>query len=102
MRRGLMFYDNGAANRSVAKDVAGRLGSPFVQANLAIDSIQASMEIDHRLSDLEAEARTKGSAAGTGSVYPVTVERVALWARGLSGRGFVLVPVSAIVPAEKK
>jgi polysaccharide deacetylase 2 family uncharacterized protein YibQ len=102
MRRGLMFYDNGAANRSVAKDVAARLGSPFVQANVVIDSIQASMEIDHRLADLETEARTKGSAAGTGFVYPVTVERVALWARSLPGRGFVLVPVSAIVSTEKK
>ncbi len=102
MRRGPMFYDNGAANRSVAKDVAGRLGSPFAQASLTIDSIQASMEIDHRLADLESEARSKGSAAGSGFVYPVTIERVALWARGLSGRGFVLVPISAIVPAEKK
>jgi len=82
--------------------VAARLGSPFVQANVVIDSIQASMEIDHRLADLETEARTKGSAAGTGFVYPVTVERVALWARSLPGRGFVLVPVSAIVSTEKK
>ncbi len=102
MRRGLMFYDNGAANRSVAKDVAGRLGSPFAQASLTIDSIQASLEIDHRLADLETEARAKGSTAGTGFVYPVTIERVALWARGLPGRGFVLAPVSAIVAGEKK
>ena len=102
MRRGLMFFDNGAANRSVAKDVATRLGSPFVQATTTIDSIQASMEIDHRLSDLESEARTNGRAAGSAYLYPVTIERVTLWARGLGGRGFVLVPVSAIVPAEKK
>lgn len=102
MRHGLMFYDYGNTNRSVAKDVAGRLGAPFVQANLTIDSIQASMEIDHRLADLEAEARSKGSAAGSGFLYPVTIERVAAWAKGLPGRGFVLVPISAIVPAEKK
>lgn len=101
-RHGLMFFDNGSANRSVSKDVATRLGSPFVQASSVIDGIQASMEIDHRLSDLETEARSKGVAAGAGYLYPVTIERVALWARGLSGRGFVLVPVSAIVPAEKK
>jgi len=102
MRRGLMFYDNGTASHSVTKDVAGRLGAPFVQATNTIDSIQASMEIDHRLADLEAEARSKGSAAGTGFLYPVTIERVDLWARGLPGRGFVLAPVSAIVPPEKK
>lgn len=102
MRRGLMFYDNGSATRSVAPDVAGRLGIPFVQATTTINSIQAAMEIDHRLADLETEARTKGKASGTGFLYPVTVERVNLWARGLAGRGFVLAPVSSIVTTGKK
>jgi polysaccharide deacetylase 2 family uncharacterized protein YibQ len=102
MRRGLMFYDNGAASRSVAPMVAERLGAPFAQATNTIDSIQASMEIDHRLADLETEARTRGKAVGTGFRYPVTMERVTLWARGLPGRGFVLAPISAIVATGKK
>jgi polysaccharide deacetylase 2 family uncharacterized protein YibQ len=102
MRRGLLFYDNGAATRSVAPQVAERLGAPFVQASATIDSIQAAMEIDHRLSDLETEARSKGKAAGSGFLYPVTVERVTLWARGLGARGFVLAPISAIVATGKK
>lgn len=102
MRRGLLFYDNGAATRSVAGDVAARLGAPFAQATNTIDSIQAAMEIDRRLADLEAEARAKGKAVGSGFRYPVTVERVTLWARGLSSRGFVLVPISAIVAPAKK
>ena len=101
-RRGLLFYDNGSAMHSVAGDVAGRVGAPFAQATFTIDSIQAAMEIDHRLTDLETEARTKGSAAGSGFLYPVTVERVNLWARGLAGRGFVLAPISAIVSTPKK
>jgi polysaccharide deacetylase 2 family uncharacterized protein YibQ len=102
MRRGLLFYDNGAASRSMAPMVAERLGAPFVQATNTIDSIQASMEIDHRLADLEAEARAKGKAVGTGFRYPVTMERVTLWARGLPSRGFVLAPISAIVATGKK
>jgi uncharacterized protein len=101
-RRGLLFFDNGSAMHSVAGDVAGRVGAPFAQATLTIDSIQAAMEIDHRLTDLETEARAKGSAVGSGFLYPVTVERVNLWARGLSGRGFVLAPISAIVSTPKK
>jgi len=101
-RRGLMFYDNGSATRSVAPDVAARLGAPFSQATSTIDTIQAAMEIDHRLSDLETEARAKGSASGSGFIYPVTVDRVGAWARGLPGRGLVLVPVSTLVtPPEK-
>jgi polysaccharide deacetylase 2 family uncharacterized protein YibQ len=60
------------------------------------------MEIDQRLSELEARARLNGSAAGTAFVYPVTIERLSAWAQGLSGRGFVLVPASAIVPPSSK
>ncbi|MGC9953791.1 MAG: divergent polysaccharide deacetylase family protein [Rhizomicrobium sp.] len=101
-RRGLLFYDNGSAVHSVAPDVAARVGSTFTQATDTIDSIQSAMEIDRRLSDLEATARAKGSASGSGFLYPVTIDRVKTWAKGLSGRGFVLVPVSAIVSQPKQ
>jgi polysaccharide deacetylase 2 family uncharacterized protein YibQ len=101
-RRGLLFFDNGSTLHSVAGDVAGRVGVPFAQATVTVDSIQAAMEIDRRLSELETEARTKGSAVGSGFLYPVTVERVNVWARGLSGLGLVLAPISAVVSAPKK
>ncbi len=100
-RRGLLFYDNGSAIHSVAPDVATRAGTTFTQATDTIDSIQSAMEIDHRLSELESVARAKGSASGSGFIYPVTIDRVNAWAQGLSGRGFVLVPVSAIVSQAK-
>lgn len=100
-RRGLLFFDSGPQNRSVAPDVARRIGAPYVQSAITLDTIQTGMEIDARLSQLEALARTNGAAAGTGFVLPVTVERIANWAKGLSGRGFVLVPASAIVQTSK-
>jgi polysaccharide deacetylase 2 family uncharacterized protein YibQ len=100
-RRGLMFFDSGPVQRSAAPDVAKNLNAPYVQAASTIDAIQTGMEIDQRLSDLEARARANGTAAGAGFLYPVTVERVANWANGLQGRGFVLVPASAIVGASK-
>jgi polysaccharide deacetylase 2 family uncharacterized protein YibQ len=100
-RRGLMFYDNGSANHSAAPDVASRVGVPFAQADSTIDTIQTAMEIDRRLSALESVARTRGSAGGSGQIYPVTIDRVRNWAQGLAGRGFVLVPASAIVSASK-
>jgi len=101
-RRGLLFYDNGSAAHSVAPDVAARVGATFAQATASIDTIQAAMEIDHRLSDLETTARAQGSASGSGFLYPVTIDRVNKWAQGLSGRGFVLVPISAIVSQSKR
>ncbi|MDE2182237.1 MAG: divergent polysaccharide deacetylase family protein [Alphaproteobacteria bacterium] len=100
-RRGLLFVDNGSASHSTAPDVAARVGIPFDQATDTIDTIQAAMEIDHNLSDLESAARAKGSATGTGFLYPVTIERVTVWARGLSGRGLVLAPISAVVSTKK-
>jgi hypothetical protein len=100
-RRGLLFFDSSPESRSVAPDVARQVSAPYVQSALAVDAIQTAMEIDARLSALETRARTASSAAGTGFVYPVTVERVAAWANGLPGRGFVLVPASAIVSRTK-
>jgi polysaccharide deacetylase 2 family uncharacterized protein YibQ len=100
-RRGLYFYDNGAASQSVAPIVAKRAGAAFAQANENIDTIQNGPEIDKQLSALEDQARAHGSAIGSGFLYPVTVERIAAWAKGLQGRGFVLVPVSAIVAQPK-
>jgi hypothetical protein len=100
-RRGLVFFDGGSATRSAAPDVAQRIGAPFVQSATNVDAIQTGMEIDQRLSELEARARLNGSAAGSVFLYPITIERLAAWAHGLPGRGFVLVPASAIVPPSK-
>ena len=101
-RRGLLFFDDGTAAQSAGSDVALRVGAPFARANQNIDSIQSAAEIDRHLSSLEDEARAHGSAIGSGYLYPVTVQRVAGWAHGLSGRGFVLVPISAMMDAPKK
>jgi len=96
-RRGLLFYDSGTTSRSVAEGIAEQTKAPYLQSTDMIDSIQSGMEVDQRLSGLEARARVAGAAAGTGFLYPVTIDRVAVWAKGLEGRGFVLVPASAIV-----
>jgi hypothetical protein len=100
-RRGLLFFDNGVATHSAAPDVAARTNVAFAQATANIDSIQTAMEIDRELSELESQARTHGSASGSGNIFPITLERVAQWAQGLGGRGFVLVPASAIVSTKK-
>jgi polysaccharide deacetylase 2 family uncharacterized protein YibQ len=100
-RRGLYFFDNGAAAQSVLPTVAAQLGMPAAQSGPALDTIQTALEIDHRLSELETQARANGSAVGSAFLYPVSIARIAEWARGLQSRGFVLVPVSAIVTQPK-
>jgi polysaccharide deacetylase 2 family uncharacterized protein YibQ len=96
-RRGLFFYDGGTTTRSEAAGIASQIKAPYVESTITLDSIQSGMEIDQKLSELEARARVTGSASGTGFLYPVTIQRIAAWCRGLEGRGFVLVPASAIV-----
>jgi len=73
------------------------------QGGAPLDTIQNPAEIDRRLSELETQARANGSAVGSAFLYPVSVARIVAWAKGLQARGFVLVPVSAIVaePAKK-
>lgn len=100
-RRGLLFFDSGSTTRSAAPGVAHQINAPYVQSVTTIDTIQTGMEIDRRLSELESRARLSGGAAGTGFIYPVTVDRVSAWTKGLQGRGFVLVPASAIVTEGK-
>ena len=99
-RRGLYFFDNGGAGQSVAPSLAAQVGIPAAQGS-EVDSIQSALEIDRHLSDLETQARAHGSAVGSAFLYPVSVARIAAWARGLQSRGFVLVPVSAIVTQSK-
>ena len=100
-RRGLYFFDNGAASQSMVPMVAGQVGIAAAQSGAALDTMPTAPEIDRRLAELETQARANGSAVGSAFVYPVSIARIAVWARGLESRGFVLVPVSAIVAAPK-
>jgi hypothetical protein len=100
-RRGLMFFDSTSGSQSAAPDIAAQLKAPFVGSTATIDAIQSPADIDRRLSQLEDAARASGCAAGSGFVYPVTIAHIRDWADGLSGRGFVLVPASAIVSQGK-
>jgi len=100
-RRGLYFYDNGAASQSVLPTAASQLGMPAAQSGAAVDIIQTPLEIDRHLSELETQARANGSAVGSAFLYPVSLARIAQWARGLQSRGFVLVPVSSIITQSK-
>jgi polysaccharide deacetylase 2 family uncharacterized protein YibQ len=87
--RGLAFIDDGTARR--------RQGAwSRASADSIIDETQNPAAILSRLNALEATARQRGAAMGTGFSYPVTVEAAARWASGLEARGIQLAPVSAM------
>ena len=62
-----------------------------------VDDPPDQASIDAKLSQLEQRARDGEVVVGLATqLRPVTVERVAAWARGLDGRGVTLLPVSAV------
>ncbi|QCK85754.1 divergent polysaccharide deacetylase family protein [Phreatobacter aquaticus] len=93
-RRGLMMIDDGSSPRSLIGQLATGLQQPNLRGDIQIDRVPTPAELDAQLSRLEARAREKGFALGIGSALPVTIDRVANWARALEERGIILVPVT--------
>jgi 8-oxo-dGTP pyrophosphatase MutT (NUDIX family) len=67
------------------------------KARLHVDAIQTAMEIDQRLSDLETRARSTARRERDFSIPSPSSACRQSGPRVLQGRGFVLVPASAIV-----
>jgi polysaccharide deacetylase 2 family uncharacterized protein YibQ len=94
--RGLMFLDARETNDSVAAALAAELGLPRAINNRFLDAEASRTNVDARLLELERLAGIQGGAIGIGYAYPVTIERVATWIRGLRGKNVALAPVSAL------
>lgn len=88
-QRGVAFIDDGLASR--------RPGAwARASADRVIDQTQTPAAIVAQLNAIEALAKSRGHALGTGFSYPVTVEAAARWAAGLEARGLQLAPASAM------
>jgi uncharacterized protein len=88
-QRGVAFLDDGSMSRT-------RGAWSRASANRIIDEEQSPAAIVGQLNALEALAKGRGQAFGTGFSYPVTVEAVARWSAGLNARGIQLAPASAM------
>jgi polysaccharide deacetylase 2 family uncharacterized protein YibQ len=90
-RRGLLYVD--------PRPGAARL--PYVwscDVDVVIDDPATPDGIDARLAELEKRAHDSGMAIGlVGAIRPMTIAHLKAWAGNLSGRGAVLVPISALV-----
>ena len=95
-KRGLMFVDGHASDQSVAGALAQSMGLPHANADELIDAEPTRDAVDRQLQNLEGLAQRGGFALGIGYAYPVTLERVALWAGMLEQKGIALAPTSAL------
>jgi polysaccharide deacetylase 2 family uncharacterized protein YibQ len=100
-KRGLMFFDDGATPRTVTSTAAGSANVPYAKADIVIDATPNAAEIEGALAKLEAAAHEHGFAVGYASALPVSIERIANWAKTLSARGVTLVPISAVANKPK-
>ncbi len=91
-----MFVDARSSEQSVAGPLAQQMGLPRAVSDAMLDTEATRDAIDRHLAELEAAARRGGQALGIGFAYPVTLERVALWAKTLEDKGLALAPVSAL------
>jgi len=100
-KRGLMYLDDSSSPRSLAGQIAGANSLPFAKAGVVLDTVPTPNEIDRALARLEGLARDGGIAVGIASALPVSIARIAKWAKSAEARGFLLVPISAVVNKPK-
>ena len=99
-KRGLGYFDDGSA-RSVAPSLSAAQAVPFAKADVAIDAVPTSGEIDRALGKLEDLAKERGIAVGVASALPISIERISVWARTLESHGLLLVPLTTAMAKSK-
>ena len=77
-------------------------GVPVATGDTIIDEVRERGAILKKLDQLEATARAKGFAIGTGSAFDQTVEAVTSWVNEAKKRGIEIVPVSAVATDPEK
>jgi polysaccharide deacetylase 2 family uncharacterized protein YibQ len=100
-KRGLIYVDDGSSPRSLAGQIAGANNLAFAKANAVLDRVSTPDAVDKALAQLESMARRHGVAIGMARALPVSIERIARWAKGAAERGILLVPITATVRQAK-
>jgi uncharacterized protein len=100
-KRGLGYFDDGTAPRSVAAPLAAAQAMPFARADVTIDTVPTAMEIDHALANLENLAKERGLAVGVASALPISIERIGAWTKSLENHGIMLVPLTTAMLKSK-
>jgi len=100
-KRGLSYFDDGSAPRSVAASLAANQAMPFAKGDLTIDAVPTSAEIDRALAKLESIAKERGFAVGTASALPISIDRIAAWVKTLDAHGVMLVPLTTTMLKSK-
>ncbi|MGE5540047.1 MAG: divergent polysaccharide deacetylase family protein [Gemmatimonas sp.] len=98
-RRGLLFLDSKTAPETVGVRLAGEYGVPFAARDVFLDNDASIDAVRKQLAALETIARRDRGAIAIGHPHDGTLAALEAWIPTLESRGFVLVPVTALVKA---
>lgn len=101
-KRGLLFLDSVTTDKSVAPELARSHEVPFATRHVFLDNQQSVASIMGQLAKAEAYARKHGAVIAIGHPHDATIEALSHWLPGLDAKGFVQVPVTAILKANGK
>lgn len=96
-QRGLLFLDSRTSANSAALTVARGEGVPAVARDVFLDHEKSADAVHEALAEVESLARRHGHAVAIGHPRDATLDTLAEWLPGLEQRGFLLVPLSALV-----
>lgn len=95
--RGLLFLDSRTVQRSVGLSVAAEHHVPSAGRHVFLDNEISAGEVTHQLAETERIARQGGLAIAIGHPHDVTIAALKAWLPTLQSKGFVQVPISAVV-----
>ncbi len=98
-QRGLLWLDSRTSSSMVAASLAKELKLPFAGRDIFLDNVETVSAVRAQLAKTEAVARHQGFAIAIGHPHDATAEALAAWLPEVQKRGFVLVPVTAVVRA---
>ncbi|MBB3266665.1 hypothetical protein FHW79_004306 [Azospirillum sp. OGB3] len=98
-RRGLLWLDSRTTAKSAGLTLARELQMPFAGRDIFLDNEMTVSAVRGQLAKTEQVARKQGYAIAIGHPHDATIDALASWMPEVQKRGFVLVPVSAVVRA---
>lgn len=98
-RRGLLWLDSRTTAKSAGLTLARELQMPFAGRDIFLDNEMTVSAVRGQLAKTEQVARRQGYAIAIGHPHDATIDALASWMPEVQKRGFVLVPVSAVVRA---
>ncbi|CBS86425.1 conserved protein of unknown function [Azospirillum lipoferum 4B] len=96
-RRGLLWLDSRTTPNSAGIGLAREMKMPWVGRDIFLDNQETVAAVKAQLAKTEQVAKRQGYAVAIGHPHDATIDALASWLPEVQKRGFVLVPVSAVV-----